>query len=297
MNIVYPNQKIITVHKAPANGTNYYGIMNKQVAQKAGRELSHNELRVYLCLTLNQSHYQMALSTSYIAQNYGGSIDGLQKAIKGLIQKGYLVKEKGNYYHFYDDPQMVNQIGDYSDHNDFLIELENSQGENTVTSYDKTSESSVEIIKEDYIENIKEYKNDLSDSFSDDWDFVFEKIQVERYAHTMKQLKEAVGYEPDVLVIKRIVDEHWLSFEKKLDQQGGYRFRILLNLVEQEYPKWKAVIASEEEKQQKRVRVDETLVDFGNAHRTNRRRSLAELEETLFCECSQQVDVVDMDLF
>lgn len=295
MNMVYPNQKIVTVHKAPANSTNYYGILNKLAAQRASRELTQNEMRVYLYLTLNQTNFQMALSTSYISQNYGGSVDGLQAAIKGLIKKGYLVKEKGNHYHFYDDPEMANHVSEDSIQDDIRAEQENFKSENVDNFCNKPGDNSVEIIKKDYIENTKEYNDALLDSFPDEWDFVFKKIQVKKYAHSMKQLTEAVGYVPDVFVIKRIVDEHWMSFERKFDQQGGYRFRTLLSLVGQEYEKWKDVMALEEVEKQNRAWIESPLIDFGNTPRSNRRRSLAELEDMMFLEEAQE-DVVDTDI-
>jgi hypothetical protein len=241
---------------------------------------------------MNQTNYQMALSTSYISQNYGGSVDGLQTAIKGLVKKGYLVKEKGNYYHFYDDPEMANHVSEDSLQDDIQVEQENSKSENVDNFCNKPGDNSVEIIKRDYIENTEEYNDALLDSFSDEWDFVFKKIQVKRYPHSMKQLTEAVGYVPDVFVIKRIVDEHLLSFERKFDQRGGYGFRTLLNLAGQEYEKWKDLIALEKAEKQNREWIDNALIDFGNTRRTNRRRSLEELEDTMFLEEAQE-DVVD----
>ena len=146
----------------------------------------------------------------------------------------------------------------------------------------------------DYIENTTEYNDTLLDSFSDEWDLVFKKIQLKRYAHSMKQLTEAVGHLPDVFVIKRIVDEHWSSFERNFDQQDGYRFKTLLNLAQQEYGKWKDVVASEKAENQNRVWIDDPLIDFGNTPRSNRRRSLEALEDEMFLEEGQE-DVVDTD--
>ena len=289
--IIYPNQKVATIHKAPANSENYYGIMNKKAAQRAARELTQNEMRVYLCLTLNQPDFQMAVSTAYIAQNYGGSVDGLQTAVKGLINKGYLVKEKGNYYNFYDDPQMANQASESSIRDNTQYELGVSMVKNLENSCDKPGEISVEIIHRDYIENIKDYNGKFDESFSDEWDLVFERIQVKRYPHTMKKLAEVVGYSPDVFVIKRLVDEHWQAFERKFTEQGGYRFQTLLNLASQEYEKWKKVISSEKAMQEKRICVwpEEYPVDY-NATRIPRKKriGLDELEDDAFQDASNQ---------
>lgn len=284
MNVVYPNQKIVEVNKAPADSTHYYGVVNKEAAQRAARELTQNEMRIYLCLTLNQPNFQMVLSTSYVAQKYGGSVDGLQTAIRGLVKKGYLVKKKGNYFNFYDDPNMANQIGEAFIQKNNQGDAEKVNDESMENYGYNPGESSVEIIKKDYIENTEEYMEDLLESFSEEWDSVFEKIQVKRYPHSMKQLMEVVGYVPDVCVIKRIVDEHWSSFERKFDQLGGYRFKMLINLVEKEYEKWKNALASEETNRQivvKRER-NEPVMDFGGVYQSrNKRRALVEIEDIL----------------
>lgn len=284
MNVVYPNQKIVEVNKAPADSTHYYGVVNKEAAQRAARELTQNEMRIYLCLTLNQPNFQMVLSTSYVAQKYGGSVDGLQTAIRGLVKKGYLVKKKGNYFNFYDDPNMANQIGEAFIQKNNQGDAEKVNDESMENYGYNPGESSVEIIKKDYIENTEEYMEDLLESFSEEWDSVFEKIQIKRYPHSMKQLMEVVGYVPDVCVIKRIVDEHWSSFERKFDQHGGYRFKMLLNLVEKEYEKWKNALASEETNRQivvKRER-NEPVMDFGGVCQSrNKRRALVEIEDIL----------------
>ena len=284
MNVVYPNQKIVEVNKAPADSTHYYGVVNKEAAQRAARELTQNEMRIYLCLTLNQPNFQMVLSTSYVAQKYGGSVDGLQTAIRGLVKKGYLVKKKGNYFNFYDDPNMANQIGEAFIQKNNQGDAEKVNDESMENYGYNPGESSVEIIKKDYIKNTEEYMEDLLESFSEEWDSVFEKIQVKRYPHSMKQLMEVVGYVPDVCVIKRIVDEHWSSFERKFDQHGGYRFKMLLNLVEKEYEKWKNALASEETNRQivvKRER-NEPVMDFGGVCQSrNKRRALVEIEDIL----------------
>lgn len=48
---VCPNQKIATVHKAPADSKHIYGVLNKQAAFNAFRNLTLNEARAYLYLS------------------------------------------------------------------------------------------------------------------------------------------------------------------------------------------------------------------------------------------------------
>ena len=102
--IVYPNQKIATVQKAPADKKHVYGVFNKDVLFRACRELTGNEMKTFLYIAANQQGYQMALSSADIAEQVGSTVDGIRTAIRGLIKKGYLVKDHGNYYVFYELP-------------------------------------------------------------------------------------------------------------------------------------------------------------------------------------------------
>ena len=90
MIVVYPNQKIAKIHKAPADSKHIYGVLNKEAAFAALQNLTHNETRAFMYLSLNQPNYSMALSTSDMARKVGSTEDGMRKAIQGLIQKGYL---------------------------------------------------------------------------------------------------------------------------------------------------------------------------------------------------------------
>ena len=106
-------------------------------------------------------------------------------------------------------------------------------------------ESEGEIINEDYMKNILQYTENLSKEDSCAWDEIFKRIKVKRYPHSMKRLRDAAGEELDAHVIRRIVSQNWLAFEKGLEEQEGYRFNTLVNLTSNQYAKWKNVMAGE----------------------------------------------------
>lgn len=244
MVLVYPNQKIVKVHKEPADKTHFYCVINKNALMTSLRDLTHNELKTFLYLAANQPGYEMALSTSDIAAQVGANVDGIRTAVNGLIRKGYLVENHGKHYDFYEVSQTGHGKVDSRD-----IEIEPTQApESCRVTSGKTSvypaEDHGEIIKRDYMENTLQYIEPLSeDTFS--WDEIFKMIKVNRYPHSMRQLQEAAGMELDANVIRRIVRQNWSSFEKKMDEQEGYRFKTLLNLTRSQYSKWKNIIANE----------------------------------------------------
>ena len=55
--IVYPNQKIATVQKAPADKNHVYGVFSKDALFRACRELTGNEMKTFLYIAANQQGY------------------------------------------------------------------------------------------------------------------------------------------------------------------------------------------------------------------------------------------------
>ena len=97
MNLVYPNQKIVTIHKAVIDAQNIYLRINKEAMQHASRSLSGEEFKAFMYLASNQDNYEMALSTEDMAAKMGGSVRGMQSAVRNLITKGYLVQQHKNH--------------------------------------------------------------------------------------------------------------------------------------------------------------------------------------------------------
>lgn len=247
MVIVYPNQKIVTVHKAPANKENVYGVLNKAAAFSALQNLTHNELKVFMYLALNQPDYCMALSTSDIAAKVGSTEDGMRKAVQGLIKKGYMVQEQGRAYAFYENMETGLTESEKTNGAKVIAQPQETSQSTDVKSIVYESENRGEIIKKNTLKNTVDYmKEDLSASDSSEWDEVFQRIKVKCFPHTLRKLEETAGCFPDVKVIRRIISQNWSAFEKGLGEQEGYRFKTLLNLVEDQYRKWEHVIAMDE---------------------------------------------------
>lgn len=247
MVIVYPNQKIVTVHKAPANAENIYGVLNKSAGLSALRNLTNNEIKLYIYMALNQPGYCMAVSTLDIAANVGSTEDGMRKAIQGLVRKGYLVHNNGRSYDFYEDPY-ERLSGSDEVNSDKTPDLpREKEGLTNGNSICYPAKNKGEIIHENTLKNTVEYKKDDSGvDLSPDWKLIFERIKVNCFSHTMKRLEEAAGCKPDSRVIKRIISRNWTAFEKGLDQKEGYRLNTLVNLINDQYRKWEHVIAMED---------------------------------------------------
>lgn len=247
MNLVYPNQKIVTVHKEPADRFHPYGILNKGAMYSAARELTHNELRLFLYLSTNQPEYCMALSTSDVAAKMGSTEDGIRKAVNGLKNKGYIVLNQGRCFDFYEVAQTENDLS-VKETSVIMQDLSPVKvpQTNTKDSVYKAKRKG-EIIKENTKENIIDYKKkDLLVQDSSEWDMVLGRIKVKCYSHTQRKLENAAGCTPDAKVVGRIISQNWQAFEKGLDEQEGYRFNTLINLVNEQYRKWEHVIAVEE---------------------------------------------------
>ena len=251
MIIAHPNQKIVTVHKAPADKNNIYGVMNKLVTFRNVCGLTGNEIKAYVYLSLNQDGYSMALSTEDMATQMGSSPQCMRTAIKGLIKKGYLVKKKGNFYDFVEDPlDATQEAKNQTDCNDDVKTHKNV----TVTDR-KTNgyhdENKGEIIKEEYSESTVNYntgEGNLSKPKADskEWDEIFGRIKVRYYPHTMKRLQEAAGSELDARVVRKIVNDKWSAFENKMFEKEGYRLNTLANLLKENYSKYKYVLAAQD---------------------------------------------------
>lgn len=102
--ITVPNQKVITVNKSICNKEHIYAQCNLKANKMALKELSANAYKLYMYFALNQDNYTFALSYVHVYSITGMSEKTYHRAVKELIEKGYLVKEKDkkNQYIFYD---------------------------------------------------------------------------------------------------------------------------------------------------------------------------------------------------
>lgn len=101
--ITYPNQRVVTVHKA-SRGTSFLGV-NNDVWMAACRDLGYPATVLYLYLAANADNYQFALSPAAIQNALGMPRTTYRDQIRNLINKGYLVECGGNRYDFYEIPK------------------------------------------------------------------------------------------------------------------------------------------------------------------------------------------------
>ena len=102
--VTVPNQKVITVNKSICDKEHIYAQCNLKANKMALKELSANAYKLYMYFALNQDDYTFALSYVHVYSITGMSEKTYHRAVKELIEKGYLVKEedKKNQYIFYD---------------------------------------------------------------------------------------------------------------------------------------------------------------------------------------------------
>lgn len=265
MKYVYPNQKIVTVHKAVVDEKNIYMRLNKKAMIDACKNLRGLELNAFLYLSSNQDNYEMALSTEDMAQQMGGSVRSYQTAIRSLIEKGYLVQNHKNRYDFYDFPDEAITV-EVNTQEDAVQPEENCALNNAKTSFHQ-EENHAEI-KKNIKKKIKENNNKgLFVENAEEWKNITKQIKVDFLPTSIKRLSEAAGTEVEAKVINRIISYNTKAFDIHMDKPEGYRFNTLLNLVKTNYEKMARSIAGEElerkldmERRRKEPRIDYTKI-------------------------------------
>ena len=99
------NQKIIRIKKTAVDRN--FLKLSKEEMYAAMRELTGSELKLYLYLAANKVDYQLELSRSYLIEEGITSNGSYDRAVKGLIEKRYLVplSPGSNIYYFYTTSQ------------------------------------------------------------------------------------------------------------------------------------------------------------------------------------------------
>lgn len=99
------NQKIIRIKKTEVDRN--FLKLSKEEMYAAMRELTGSELKLYLYLAANKVDYQLELSRSYLIEQGITSNGSYDRAVKGLIEKHYLVplSPGSNIYYFYTTSQ------------------------------------------------------------------------------------------------------------------------------------------------------------------------------------------------
>jgi len=73
--------------------------------QKAMKELSNYEFKLYCLLYMNQEGYEYDLSPAYLEKTFSGTRKTWSAARKALEEKGYLRVEEGNRMVFVELPE------------------------------------------------------------------------------------------------------------------------------------------------------------------------------------------------
>lgn len=99
------NQKIIRIKKTEVDRN--FLKLSKEEMYAAMRELTGSELKLYLYLAANKVDYQLELSRSYLIEQGITSNGSYDRAVKGLIEKHYLLplSPGSNIYYFYTTSQ------------------------------------------------------------------------------------------------------------------------------------------------------------------------------------------------
>lgn len=98
--ITSPNQKTIKIIKEKTDKQNLYTAINLKALEQAARTLKSGAFKLWIYFAKNQNNYFFALSNKAVAENFGIKKDQYDKAIKELIQYGYLVQKNKNDYEF-----------------------------------------------------------------------------------------------------------------------------------------------------------------------------------------------------
>jgi len=100
--VTVPNQKILIIHRDMPK-SDFIQISNSHW-MKFNKKYGPFALQLYLYLAKNANDYKLALSQQAAENQAGIARTSFYKYIDLLIEKGYLVWNKGNVYDFYETP-------------------------------------------------------------------------------------------------------------------------------------------------------------------------------------------------
>lgn len=104
------NQKTVKTIKEKCSKENLYGMYNLDALQAAAINLKGEAFKLWCYIGKNQNGYIFALS-KVDAMRWGiGSKSSYDRAVKELIEKGYLVNTGGNNYDFIEYPKVEEMI-------------------------------------------------------------------------------------------------------------------------------------------------------------------------------------------
>lgn len=122
MSTSHPFQKNITVHRESV--TKDFLCIKNENWKRANRDLSPYGLQLYIYLASNADGYNFNLSQVDAEKSAGIRRTTFHNYINLMIEKGYLVKNKGNCYDFYEVPSgklSASNTSKNEPNNDFFV--------------------------------------------------------------------------------------------------------------------------------------------------------------------------------
>lgn len=104
---VAPNQKVVTIHKEP-DSERVYVKNDLEAMQNAIRRMNGKKASGYILWSIlagNKSGYQMPISNKAFNEMYGIGKDCFDSGIKFLIEQGFMIRNQGNQYDFFEYPE------------------------------------------------------------------------------------------------------------------------------------------------------------------------------------------------
>ncbi len=99
------NQKTIKIQKEICDESHLYAKINLEALQTAMIDLKGESFKLWMYMSKNQSGYTFALSPVDAIKWGVGSKSSYDRAVKDLIEKGYLVETSKNHFNFYEIPK------------------------------------------------------------------------------------------------------------------------------------------------------------------------------------------------
>ena len=104
------NQKTIKIQKEKCDKANLYAPYNLDALQSAAIDLKGEAFKLWIYLGKNQNGYTFALSKVDAIKGGVGSKSSYDRAVKELIEKGYLVETSPNHFDFFEVPKVEEMI-------------------------------------------------------------------------------------------------------------------------------------------------------------------------------------------
>lgn len=104
-----PNQWVIKVVKDSIGEDTTYMRTKISSLEKSAKDLKAGAFKLWVYFSKNQDNYTFALSPTHIQESFGMNKKQYDNARQELIEKGYLIRQRGNYYIFCETPIVIDE--------------------------------------------------------------------------------------------------------------------------------------------------------------------------------------------